>query len=56
MKPIVIIYWVVVGIPLSWGLYKSIERSIPLFKAAPPAAAAPAKPAEPAPAATPAPK
>lgn len=54
MKPIVIVYWIVVSIPLGWGLYKSIERSIPLFKGGPPAAAAPAKPA--APAATPAPK
>lgn len=51
----VLAYWVLVSIPLSWGLYKSIERSIPLFKGV---SAAPAKPAAaPAtPAATPVPK
>ena len=51
----ILIYWVIVGVPLSWGLYKSIERSKPLFAGAPPAAAvAPAAtPAAPAPSATP---
>ncbi len=46
MNPKVLFYWVMVSIPLGWGLYKSVERSLPLFKApvAPPAATAPATP------------
>lgn len=36
----VLIYWFVVGVPLSWGLYKSVERSVPLFAAKPAAATA----------------
>ncbi|MDB6151694.1 MAG: hypothetical protein JWL90_147 [Chthoniobacteraceae bacterium] len=33
--------WMVVCIPLGWGVYKSVEKSMPLFKgqASPPAAA-----------------
>lgn len=27
------IYWLVVALPLSWGLYKAIEKSVPLFSA-----------------------
>ncbi|MES2570355.1 MAG: hypothetical protein V4710_09930 [Verrucomicrobiota bacterium] len=23
--------WLVVGLPLGWGVYKSIEKSLPLF-------------------------
>lgn len=50
----VLIYWFVVGVPLSWGLYKSVEKSLPLFAAKPvPAAVAPA--AAPGPAAVVAP-
>lgn len=46
MNPKVLFYWIVVGIPLGWGLYKSVERSLPLFNPppAPPAAVAPASP------------
>ena len=36
--------WILVSIPLSWGLYQSILKSKPLFMG-PPAAAAPAAPA-----------
>ena len=45
MNPKVLIYWIVVGLPLGWGLYKSVERSLPLFNPpAPPAAVVPANP------------
>ncbi|MHA3771851.1 MFS transporter small subunit [Verrucomicrobiota bacterium sgz303538] len=23
--------WLIVGIPLTWGVYKSVEKSLPLF-------------------------
>lgn len=42
----IFIYWVLVGLPLSWGLYKSVERSLPLFTGKPNTpTVAPAKPA-----------
>ena len=45
MNPKVLFYWSVVGLPLSWGLYKSVERALPLFNPPPPpAAVAPAAP------------
>ena len=31
----IVIYWTIVLIPLSWGVYKSIIKSLPLFGAAP---------------------
>lgn len=31
-----LIAWLVVGLPLSWGVYQSMMKSMPLFK--PPAA------------------
>jgi hypothetical protein len=40
---LVILAWLFVSLPLSWGLYQSILKSKPLFLG-PPAAAAPAKP------------
>jgi hypothetical protein len=43
MKAILI--WVIVAIPLAWGVTKSVQKSLPLFRgdAAKPAATAPAK-------------
>ena len=41
--------FLVVSLPLAWGLYRSVKNSMPLFAAAKaPAAAAPAAPAAPA--------
>ena len=37
----IVIAWVVVGEPLAWGVFKTVERSMPLFTGGP-AAAAPA--------------
>jgi hypothetical protein len=34
--------WIIVALPLSWGLYTSIIKSKPLFNAPPAAQAAPA--------------
>jgi hypothetical protein len=32
-SPLVIaLAWVVVAIPLGWGVYQSIEKSLPLFR------------------------
>ena len=39
-----LICWIIVGIPLAWGLYTSVQKSKPLFSGA---LIAPAKPAEP---------
>lgn len=36
----IFIIWIIVGIPLSWGVYQSLLKSIPLFS--PPAAESPA--------------
>jgi hypothetical protein len=43
---LVALAWIIVAIPLGWGLYQSIIKSEPLFKGAgaPPAQAAPAGP------------
>jgi hypothetical protein len=41
---LIILAWVLVALPLSWGLYQSILKSKSLFMG-PPAPAAPAKPA-----------
>jgi hypothetical protein len=30
----IVIYWMIVLIPLSWGVYESIIKSLPLFGAA----------------------
>ena len=51
------VYWLVVALPLSWGLYKAIEKSVPLFsdKEAPAAAVAAPAVATPAMVATPSP-
>ncbi len=38
----IVLAFIVVGIPLSWGLYRSIKNSLPLFTGG--AAAAPAAP------------
>ena len=35
------IAWVVVGIPLAWGVFKSVEKSLPLFCGRSPAAQVP---------------
>ena len=39
------VYWVVVGIPLAWGVFQTAQKSVPLFHvtAAPVVAAPPAK-------------
>ena len=29
--PLVAIYWLIVGIPLCWGVYQTVQKSIPLF-------------------------
>ena len=42
MNPKAFFYWLVVALPLSWGLYKAIEKSVPLFSAAAPAVVTPA--------------
>lgn len=36
MNPKAFFYWLVVALPLSWGLYKAVEKSVPLFSAAAP--------------------
>ncbi len=47
MNPKALICWILVSLPLGWGLSKSIERAMPLFQGKLAAAkAAPAKPAE----------
>lgn len=38
--------WILVGVPLGWGVYKSSLNAVKLFQAAPPPAAAPAAPAK----------
>jgi hypothetical protein len=38
-----LVCWIIVGIPLGWGLYTSIQKSKPLFNAP---LTAPAKPAD----------
>ncbi len=39
-----LICWVIVGIPLAWGLYASVQKSKPLFSGAIMGAAKPAAP------------
>jgi hypothetical protein len=34
--------WAFVGVPLAWGVSRTVSSSIPLFTAAPPSAAPPA--------------
>jgi len=43
---VVLCAWVVVAIPLGWGLYTSVKKSLPLFTAGDAAPAAPAAPAK----------
>ncbi len=38
--------WLLVGIPLSWGVYNTVLNSQKLFQNAPPPATAPATPAK----------
>jgi hypothetical protein len=26
-----VVYWLVVGIPLAWGVYQTVQKSTPLF-------------------------
>ncbi len=38
-----VVYWLIVGIPLAWGVYQTAQKSVPLFHvtdSAPSAAAA----------------
>ena len=35
--------WIVVIIPLAWGVSESVKKSLPLFQSTKPAATAPAK-------------
>ncbi|MFM7215041.1 MAG: hypothetical protein ACKO3H_09215 [Verrucomicrobiota bacterium] len=30
-----VIAWLLVGVPLAWGVIQSIEKSLPLFRGAP---------------------
>ncbi|SIO47181.1 hypothetical protein SAMN05444166_5027 [Singulisphaera sp. GP187] len=32
--------WILVAIPLGWGVYQSVVKSLPLFQTAPPATGA----------------
>ncbi|MBN8248102.1 MAG: hypothetical protein J0L84_11735 [Verrucomicrobia bacterium] len=32
--------WFLVGLPLAWGVFHSVQRSLPLFRGAPPTPAA----------------
>jgi hypothetical protein len=32
---ILILVWMVVSLPLAWGVYQSVQRSIPLFSGGP---------------------
>jgi hypothetical protein len=41
----VVLAFLVVLVPLSWGLYRSVKNSLPLFTTRPPAPAVPAVPA-----------
>lgn len=44
-SPILIaVAWIIVGVPLGWGVYKSAQNAVKLFQPAPPAASAPANP------------
>ena len=52
----VLLYWAIVAVPLGWGVYKTVQKSVPLFNTTTvnaPASPTPA-PATPAPVATPA--
>jgi hypothetical protein len=46
-----ILSWLLVALPLAWGITKSVQKAMPLFTdapvAGPPPAAAPAPPAKP---------
>jgi hypothetical protein len=36
MKPFRIAFaWLLIGIPLTWGVARSVQKSLPLFRAAP---------------------
>ena len=41
---LILLAWLVVGIPLGWGVYNTLLNSMNLFQAAPAGAAAPAVP------------
>jgi hypothetical protein len=41
---LILLAWLVVGIPLGWGVYNTLLNSMKLFQAAPAGAAAPAVP------------
>jgi len=41
---LILLAWLVVGIPLGWGVYNTLLNSMKLFQAAPADAAAPAVP------------
>ncbi|MBV9126800.1 MAG: hypothetical protein JO117_01800 [Verrucomicrobia bacterium] len=43
MNPKIFVYWVLVCIPLGWGVYNSVLKSLPLFGVQPATATAPAK-------------
>ena len=38
----VILYWAIVAVPLGWGVYKTVNKSIPLFTGVSAVAATPA--------------
>ncbi len=45
MNPKVLFFWVLVSLPLGWGLYQSVQKAMPLFQGV----NAPAKPGPAAP-------
>jgi len=45
-RVLVLLAFLVVALPLGWGLYRSVKNSLPLFTAATAPAAVPAAPAK----------
>jgi hypothetical protein len=41
---LILVAWLVVGVPLGWGVYNTLLNSMKLFQVAPAGAAAPAVP------------
>ena len=39
--PLVAIYWLIVVLPLGWGVYQTVQKSVPLFHVTSATAAAP---------------
>jgi hypothetical protein len=39
---LLMIAWIVVGVPASWGVYQTVDRSLALFRSPPPPTSQPA--------------